>query len=51
MSNSAWAILTASANSSNGQPGIDDFVAVLRRERRLHADWDRLPAVEVEVFH
>jgi len=33
------------------QLGIDDLVAVLGQLRRLHAAWDRLPAVQEEDSH
>jgi hypothetical protein len=34
-----------------GERGVYDGVAVLGQERRLHAAWDGLPAVEEENFH
>ena len=51
LSNSAWAILTASVEVLVGQLRVDDLVAVLGQEGRLDAAWDRLPAVEEEDFH
>jgi hypothetical protein len=51
LSNSAWAILTASLKSSSGSFGLMTSVAVLRQEGRLDAAWDGLPAVKEEDFH
>ena len=51
LSNSAWAILTASVEVLVGQLRVDDLVAVLGQEGRFDAAWDRLPAVQEEDFH
>ena len=51
LSNSAWAMRTASAKSSCGQRRVDDLVAVVLQVGRLHAAGDRVPAVEEEDFH
>ena len=51
LSNSAWAMRTASSKVSSGSFGIDDRVAVVFQVGRLHAAWNRLPAVEEEDGH
>ena len=51
LSNSAWAILTASSKSSSGSFGLMTSWPCLGQEGRLDAARDRLPAVEEEDFH